>query len=92
MFHAAPPASGIIGKSREFMNTDINLRILDRFRHVGRMLRVADNPCSGSLRDPGLRNRSRIRNRLPAERNCILSKVFLKEMSCCRFSCAAGTG
>ena len=35
------------------MNTDINLRILDRFRHVGRMLRVADNPCSGSLRDPG---------------------------------------
>ena len=53
MFHAAPPASGIIGKSREFMNTDINLRILDRFRHVGRMLRVADNPCSGSLRDPG---------------------------------------
>jgi DNA-binding MarR family transcriptional regulator len=53
LFHAAHPASGIIGKSREFMNTDINLRILDRFRHVGRMLRVADNPCSGSLRDPG---------------------------------------
>lgn len=31
------------------MDKDINLQILDRFRHVGRMLRVADAPCQKTL-------------------------------------------
>lgn len=34
---------------RKFMDKDINLQILDRFRHVGRMLRVADAPCQKTL-------------------------------------------
>ena len=35
------------------MSTSINLQILDRFRHVERMMRVAAVPCAGALADPG---------------------------------------
>lgn len=31
------------------MSTSINLQILDRFRHVERMIRVAAVPCAGSM-------------------------------------------
>ncbi len=38
-----------VWKRRFFMTENINLQILDRFRHVGRMLRVADTPGQKTL-------------------------------------------
>lgn len=35
------------------MNASINLQILDRFRHVERMMRVAAAPCAEAMAEPG---------------------------------------
>lgn len=49
------------------MSTSINLEILDRFRHVERMMRVAAVPCTGEGTESGSAAPSRSRQ-LPSEK------------------------